>query len=62
MDLDDDDDEGSDEDRKGERRFGEPKPVWKTGHDVSENKTVFIRNINFDSDQVLKSIIERVLL
>ena len=43
--------DGDDEGEKPERRFGEPKPVWKTGHDVSENKTVFLRNLNFDSDQ-----------
>ncbi len=55
-DEDDDEDEEEDNDhkvdKKPERRFGEPKPVWKTGHDVSENKTVFVRNLNFESDQV----------
>jgi nucleolar protein 4 len=28
------------------------KKIWpKTGHDISENKTVFVRNISFDSEQ-----------
>lgn len=31
-----------------------PKSWPKTGHDVAENKTVFIRNLSFDTDQVHK--------
>ena len=46
-----DDGDVFEEDEKPERRFGEPRPTWKTGHDVSENKTVYVRNLNFESDQ-----------
>ena len=45
---DDDEGEGSDEEEDG----GEKKSHdLKTGHDVAENKTVFVRNIAFNSDE-----------
>ena len=49
--LNEDDCDVFEEDEKPERRFGEPRPTWKTGHNVPENKTVFVRNLNFESDQ-----------
>ena len=40
--------------------FKEKKDWPKTGHDIKENKTVFIRNISFDSEQDdLKDMIEQ---
>ena len=40
--------------------FKEKKDWPKAGHDINENKTVFIRNISFDSDQDdLKDMIEQ---
>ena len=60
------DDESDDEkEAKPERKFGESeedfrKKNWpKKGHDVSENKTVFVRNLSFNSDeQDLKDMME----
>ena len=60
------DDESDDEkEAKPERKFGESeeefrKKNWpKKGHDVSENKTVFVRNLSFNSDeQDLKNMME----
>lgn len=49
---DDDGDSDDDDDDMGERTFGQIVPHnLKTGHDVAENKTVFIRNLSFESDQ-----------
>ena len=58
-DDDDDDDDGEDQDDDDDEKpkgrsvgkSGDSKPSWTTGHDVSENKTVFMRNLNFDSEQ-----------
>ena len=53
----DDDTEDSDTDDSKLKK----KADWpKAGHDINENKTVFIRNISFDSDQDdLKDMIEQ---
>ena len=44
--------EGDDDQSDGED--AEPvtkKPKWEKGHDVNENKTVFVRNLSFNSDE-----------
>ena len=54
-DSDDDDDEGSEDDGGGSEQEKEDPDKknhsLKTGHDVAENKTIFVRNIAFDSDE-----------
>ena len=54
-DSDDDDDEGSEDDREGSEQGKEDPDKknhnLKTGHDIAENKTIFVRNIAFDSDE-----------
>ena len=49
-----------DSDDSSEEKTSNKKDNWpKTGHDINENKTVFIRNISFDSEQDdLKDMIE----
>merc|ERR1712047_43744 len=45
-DDDNDNDEGDDDDEEEEEK---PKPLWTKGHDINENKTVFLRNLSFTS-------------
>ena len=44
---DDDDDQSDSEESKPVTK----KPRWEKGHDVNENKTVFVRNLSFNSDE-----------
>ncbi len=58
------DDGGSDDDEEEEPRSkfaNKQKRDWPSkGHDVSENKTVFIRNLSFNSDEMdLKDMLEQ---
>jgi len=54
-DSDDDSEEGESDEDEGEDGAGEAKRErkdWpKTGHDLAENRTVFIRNLSFESDE-----------
>ena len=45
--LDDEGDEDEDERPEPEKK----KLKWEKGHDVNENKTVFVRNLSFNSDE-----------
>ena len=54
-----DSDEASDDENEEPIAKQERKDWPKTGHDVGENKTVFIRNLSFESDQDdLKAMLE----
>merc|ERR1712223_1006116 len=57
----DEDDHMEDSDASSDDAKLKKKADWpKAGHDINENKTVFIRNISFDSDQDdLKDMIEQ---
>ena len=46
-DDDDDNDEGDDDEDEEEEE--KPKLLWTKGHDINENKTVFLRNLSFTS-------------
>lgn len=49
---DDEDDEMAEQDNDEEDDNQKKKDWPKTGHDVSENKTVFVRNLSFESEEV----------
>ncbi|TRY61643.1 hypothetical protein TCAL_06672 [Tigriopus californicus] len=62
---DDDNDEGNSEDDNeededsGEEREAKPWHGLSHGHDINENKTVFLRNLSFDSDEMgLRELME----
>merc|ERR1712072_934604 len=48
-----DEDEVENEMQEGEQNLETPpkKQKWEKGHDVGENKTVFVRNLSFKSDE-----------
>lgn len=47
----DEDNESEDDDDERSSSRSSKKTAMKVGHDVGENKTVFVRNLSFDSDQ-----------
>ena len=61
---DDDESEENEEEQDSDDEVGEGVPRekkdWpKTGHDVGENKTVFVRNLGFESEESdLKAMLE----
>ena len=59
--VENEDDDMEDSDASSDDAKLKKKADWpKAGHDINENKTVFIRNISFDSDQDdLKDMIEQ---